>query len=124
MDTGGTLYTVPSGNALILKSFLVRPKAAGNWYLTAVLQAGAIQVVLFSYSGVPAANVDWSGWTVLNAGDQLHLSVNFIAVDYWVAGAVLPFESGALPPLVQTAPAPTWSTAVVDGAPTPQAPPS
>jgi hypothetical protein len=87
------LYTVPAGNAFILKSILLTNLGAA---------LVTVQVYLFRGTGnngpyiinqglASGANEQFSGWTVLNAGHQLVLVSQAAQVSYWAAGAVLPF---------------------------------
>lgn len=56
--------------------------------------AQTLSVRFFAQSMANSAFNMWSGWTVMNAGDQLHIYTADHPLDYWVAGATLPFIPG------------------------------
>ena len=77
-----------------MKSLMLSPIGSAGWVYQFQIVAPGVSVITF-FNGNPAAAapVQWSGWTVLNAGDQLELYITAQAAYYWVAGAVLPYAT-------------------------------
>lgn len=86
------VYTVPANNTVILKFAAIHNNSAASAtesiYINEPVSGAAI--LLISQSVAAGASELWSGWTVLNAGDQIRV-VNNGAAYYWLAGAILPF---------------------------------
>jgi hypothetical protein len=90
------VYTVPASNALILKFGAVvnnaAEAAAGQFGIYHNPGGPGIPLAVTSLQAYQAAL--WSGWTVLNAGDQLYVNSDHQPTPYWFAGAVLPYAVG------------------------------
>jgi hypothetical protein len=76
-----------------LKSIMLQSAAAASGSVYVVLLAtGMTQGVEIEVPTIAAGTSSvWSGWTVLNATDQLAFNCTVQPIIYWVAGAVLPF---------------------------------
>ena len=103
-DTSNTLYTVPTGYVLLLKSIYIRPDSTASWFLNVELQGGGANVYIISVAGVAAANIDWQSWTALNGDDAIVLATNYVGCAYWMAGALLPFAPGLPAQVAQDGP--------------------
>lgn len=90
-----SVYVVPAGSTLILKSaLLMNSGAVAIGGLNLRLQnnsGGPTYAVLAMWTNIVAGTFqDWSGWTVLNDGDAVYVQFDTSQVDYWIAGALLP----------------------------------
>ena len=88
------LYTVPANNQFILKFVgLYNGASAASTVLLFGYAGGANpgQVVTQQLSLPASTSNNWSGWTVLNAGDQIYMQTSQQPLYYWIAGALLPF---------------------------------
>lgn len=88
-----TVYTVPASNHFILKSFLANQQSGAAVTVVVFLNdpvsgANILGAVVQDTAGVPGS---WSGWVVLNGGDQIIVQANVANTYYWISGAVLPF---------------------------------
>jgi hypothetical protein len=88
-----TVYTVPEGFVLLLKSVYMSPTAGTAWsmYLYAVAATSNLPVIVTSASETSAVPFAWEGWLALNGGDSIYLSVSGSGINYWISGALLPF---------------------------------
>ena len=89
-----TVYTVPANNAAIIKWVAVENYSASaiTGQIT-ILAPGAAEVDLARGSVAANTTLTWSGWTVLNAGDQVLISSSVTGIYYCVAGAQLPYAT-------------------------------
>jgi hypothetical protein len=114
--TGTTfVYTVPAGYALILKfgGVVNNAGAAATGQFGIHVQNTACSIPLASTSLQAYQAALWSGWTVLNASDQLYVNSDHQPTNYWFAGALLPFAVGVHTAGVEV-PAPDLATASVE----------
>lgn len=90
------IYTVPNDNNFILKSIIVAQTVGSAWgYQVGVGWAGnPLQIVLATANPASGSSAIWSGWTVVNAGDDIWLQAFTQNVSYWIAGALLPYVPG------------------------------
>lgn len=91
-----SLYVVPDSNAFILKTvhLVNSPNAVNTLHLYLRDAAGSVLIEFFNESVQGSSFATWSGWTVLNAADQLYFNSSGAPTEYWVAGALLPFVPG------------------------------
>jgi hypothetical protein len=98
LTTVGTtfVYTVPAGYALILKfgGVVNNAAAAAAGQFGIHVQGTACSIPLASTTLQAYQTALWSGWTVLNASDQLYVNSDHQPTNYWFAGALLPFAVG------------------------------
>lgn len=91
--TAHTVYTVPAGSNLIFKNLLANQQSGAAVTVTVLLHDPSsgtyiLGAVVTDTAGVPGV---WSGWVVLNGGDQIILQASVADTYYWISGAVLPF---------------------------------
>lgn len=86
-----TVYTVPAGYVLLLKSVvLLSGGATTSQSYDIYLAAGATYVALAANKFADASGqAFWNGWVALNGGDLLQITIP-TAGFYWVSGALLP----------------------------------
>lgn len=91
-----TVYTVPTGFVLLLKNILISQTSgqASTFNFNFVSSGATVNIVWFAATTASDGTYNWSGWTVLNAGDALRINVGTPTVAYWVSGAVLPYFPG------------------------------
>jgi hypothetical protein len=88
------VFTVPAANHLILKVAHVFNAATATTitgHVRLQTAAGTSFAILDDFSLAPQAWTTWSGWTVLNPADGIYVQIDGQPVDYWLAGALLPF---------------------------------
>ena len=103
VDVLTEVYAVPAGHTFILKSILLHEYEglAGDTTVYLMDRAATLFVILLS-EPIPANHaIVWEGWTVLNELDQIAIGTGVSAVDYWIAGALLPLGAGQVPPVQQ-----------------------
>jgi len=80
-------YTVPSGRVLLLRSIRVRN---GTGAISSLNLGVTGPITFFSESARPAADeFEWSGWYVLNAGQQLLYFADHAPWNCWASGQLL-----------------------------------
>ena len=92
--TGNTyVYTVPTGKNLILKDVRLENWSGGTNTMTIyVIDQVSTAAILLLAATSPATDVtDWSGWIVLNPGDNIRIGNSGEPTHYWLSGALLPF---------------------------------
>jgi hypothetical protein len=84
-------FTCPAGYIVLVKSAALYNGSGGtaNAYL-AIRAASGSPYMNFVSQSVPALGTTmWSGWFVLNPGDQLSAAASAYPMDMWVSGAIL-----------------------------------
>lgn len=89
------IYTVPAENVLLLKSLLVTCASSDDatWSAALVNVEGNIYVTLGAGEVTQSTPVVLETWVALNAGDTIYLNSAGGPSNYWVSGAVLPFDA-------------------------------
>ena len=87
----GTVYTVPADRTVIIKSayFDVSAVTGNQLSLWIVRTEGALGVRLHVDDQLLASRSEWTGWAVLEAGDEIQVSYATGTVSYWISGTVL-----------------------------------
>jgi len=89
-----SVYTVAAATVFLLKDVHVTGTAgssnAVHPYLSASGSGGSQRLpdIPLDSNGLGS----WSGWLAMNAGDQLYFGAVTGGVQYWVSGAVLPYN--------------------------------
>lgn len=94
VTTTGTqlLYTGPASTVTLFKSgYLYNPGTVAVDYSLFVTAAGGAANVTVQFANLPASATGiWTGWIVLEPGDQIWLWFNAPPIDVWLSGAILP----------------------------------
>lgn len=93
---GITAFTVPAGYVFLCKSvvyfFASAPATYAQFWLNA---PGGLAMPFISNSALTVqAPVTWQNWLAMNAGDFISVICSGSTMDYWISGALLPFNPG------------------------------
>lgn len=90
-----TVYTVPAGNVLLLKSIALVNSNASSSNVQVLVRAvdGSAQVPGEQVTLAGGASAYWSGWIALNGGDTIIINTSQPTLGYWISGAVLPYAT-------------------------------
>lgn len=90
-----TVYTVPAGYVLLLKSiYLQTYGGAGATKIASVFDpVSTASGLLYNGPSVTSQVFNWEGWVAMNPGDQLLMLASPAPTNYWVSGALLPFQA-------------------------------
>lgn len=89
-----TVATCPIGYTLIVKDIRFESFATGSITMQVRLLRGTgLTVYIVNDPAQPGQTLDWQGWVVMEAGDQLIASVQAAPAAIWVSGTVLVGEA-------------------------------
>lgn len=90
------VFTVPDSTVLLLKNIqLYFTTGTGPTVAIYLAAPSGTPAVLVANTGGDAHGIaSWSGWTAMNAGDYIYMVDTGGTLQYWIAGALLPFVPG------------------------------